>query len=217
MRTLLILVGPQGSGNHMFSKLFGLHPEVESWTALQRTFWLPHDTEPFNEFWADPDAWRPLTTSLDYAVTSISIPFVHRGHTQVPRFDDFVSQAIKHGWQVKVAIIGRDKNILECQQRRLRGGMTFGEFEKALPTLMQYNPVFISHELAVLYGSEYLKSLSLLLDFPIDAYNPQVDTILYPNANQKYVKYLEESSLDILVKNGAADWAEPGSEWDQNV
>ena len=28
---MLIVTGPQGSGNHLFAKLFNLHPEVYGW------------------------------------------------------------------------------------------------------------------------------------------------------------------------------------------
>ena len=43
---LLIVTGPQGSGNHLFAKLFNLHPDVYGLNMTR--YWQGHDTEPFN-------------------------------------------------------------------------------------------------------------------------------------------------------------------------
>ena len=47
MKKMLILTGPQGSGNHMWSKIFALHPSVYGWQELVEEFWIGHDREPF--------------------------------------------------------------------------------------------------------------------------------------------------------------------------
>ena len=51
---ILIITGPQGSGNHLFSKIFALSPEVQGWAALNEKYWIGHDQEPFAEYWHDP-------------------------------------------------------------------------------------------------------------------------------------------------------------------
>ncbi|SVD77351.1 uncharacterized protein METZ01_LOCUS430205, partial [marine metagenome] len=49
---MLVVTGPQGSGNHLFAKLFNLHPEVYGWNMDK--YWVGHHTEPFSEYWWDP-------------------------------------------------------------------------------------------------------------------------------------------------------------------
>ena len=51
---LIILTGPQGSGNHLFSKVLALNPAVHGWQDLLDEYWIGHDQEPFAKYWADP-------------------------------------------------------------------------------------------------------------------------------------------------------------------
>ena len=39
MPTMLILTGPQGAGNHLFSKVFAQHPSVYGWQDLTQEYW----------------------------------------------------------------------------------------------------------------------------------------------------------------------------------
>ena len=55
MKKLLIVTGPQGSGNHLFSRLLSLHPAVEGWTEMLDQYWVPSDQEPFAEYWVTPE------------------------------------------------------------------------------------------------------------------------------------------------------------------
>ena len=50
---LILLTGPQGSGNHMWSKLFAMHPVVTGW--VMQNYWEGHHEEPFAEYWDNPD------------------------------------------------------------------------------------------------------------------------------------------------------------------
>ncbi len=82
-KKLLLIVGPQGSGNHLYSKIFALHPDVLGWKDLNKTYWIVHDQEPFNKFWVDPTEWDTADfgeyTNL---CVSISAPLrSERGHT----------------------------------------------------------------------------------------------------------------------------------------
>lgn len=217
MKKLILMTGPQGSGNHLYSKLFALHPEVWGWKELNETYWIGHDQEPFNKFWVNPELWKTTDFGdFKYAFASISVPYVQNGVTVTPDFESFIKGAESAGWNVQVVIIGRDINIIEAQQQRLRKKVTLPSMLEALEKLTaQCEPIYISHELVYLYGPSYLKSLSRLLDFPIDYNNPLVADILKENSNKKYVKYLEEVELDKLVTKILASTAIEGSEWHQ--
>ena len=217
MKKLLLITGPQGAGNHLFSKLLALHPAVYGWKSLNKTYWIGHDQEPFNKFWADSSLWT--TTDFghyQYAFASISVPYVQNGVTVVPDFKKFIAGAESAGWTVEVAIIGRDVNILEEQQTRLRRRVTMPDMLSALDSeLSNLNTHYISHELVFLYKQRYLKSLSQMLNFPIAHNDAEVDNILKDNANAKYIHYVENTQLDRLVTACLASTAEPGSEWHQ--
>ena len=43
---LLIVTGPQGSGNHLFAKIFNMHPSVKGWQMMWQE-WQGHHLEPF--------------------------------------------------------------------------------------------------------------------------------------------------------------------------
>ena len=50
---LLIVTGPQGSGNHLWAKVLSMHPSVNGWTMLKDE-WQGHHEEPMNHYWQDP-------------------------------------------------------------------------------------------------------------------------------------------------------------------
>lgn len=64
MKKLLILTGPQGSGNHLMAKIFSTHPEVAGWTALSEKYW----------------------------VTSISVPFINYGKESAHDLEKFIKK-----------------------------------------------------------------------------------------------------------------------------
>ena len=214
MKKLLLVVGPQGSGNHMFSKIFSLHPDVYGWRELNSTYWIQHDQEPFNKFWINPELF--LTEDFggyNYATVSISVPYVQNGTTVTPNFENFINHATQAGWIVQVLVIGRDQNVLEHQQTRLRKRVTLPQLIDTLTVLDQYNPVYISHELACLYGLRYIKSLGEQLEFPVDYNNALVPVILGDNANKKYFSYVETTKLDAVVTRAIAASSLPNTEW----
>ena len=55
MKKLLIVTGPQGSGNHLFARLFSAHPNVKGWESLHDKYWVPSDEEPFARYWVHPE------------------------------------------------------------------------------------------------------------------------------------------------------------------
>jgi hypothetical protein len=199
MKTLLIITGPQGSGNHLFSKIFAQHPDVFAWSALNDQYWVPHDQEPFVDAWHNPFI-LPNVVFDTHAVTSISCPYAYHGQTVEPRYAEFIAAAERLGYKIKVAIIGRDQNVLRLQQERVRGTYSYPKFEKYLNYLQTFNPVYLSTELLYLYRENYVSSLSAQLDFPINCDPEQISKILETDPNSKYFAPAPDQALDKIVK-----------------
>ena len=201
MKTLLIITGPQGSGNHVFSKIFALHKEVYGWKELLNEYWIAHDYEPFSDCWSMPSLLNAIDwTSMDYYVTSISCPYANQGTVTIPKYKEFIRSAQQLGIKVQVAIIGRDQTILKHQQERVRDRHSYPDFEEELEYLNTLDPVYLSTELLYLYKEYYLKSLGKVLDFPIAHDDPRVDEILKQDANEKYFTSIEYTELDKKVR-----------------
>lgn len=201
MKKLLIFTGPQGSGNHMWSKIFALHPEVAGWSSLLDTYWIPHDQEPFAEYWKDPTQLSTYDWSkADYHVTSISCPYIDDTRWAVPNIVKFAQSAEACGLQVQIAIIGRDQNILGFQETRVRGRPTFETALEEYKKLTEWSPVYLSYELLHLYQGQYLEQISKTLGFPIAYNNSKLSEILQDDTNQKYVQPVEYHWTDKLMK-----------------
>jgi hypothetical protein len=207
MKTMLILTGPQGSGNHLWSKIFALHPQVQGWSELNSTYWIGHDQEPFADCWADPDLLQQRDwSSSNYYVTGVSTPYMLNGECTVPDIVRFAATVMGQGIRVKIAIIGRDRNILTYQETRVRGETTFEIAQKEFELLRTWSPVFLSYELLHLYRDLYLQQLSDQLEFPIDYDNPAVDIILQDDTNSKYFKPVLHHATDDLARHTSRKW-----------
>lgn len=207
MKTLLILSGPQGSGNHLWSKIFALHPDVYGWHALLHQYWIGHDQEPFAAAWLDPDGLRQFDWSVsDYFVTSVSTPYMNNGERTVPNIVRFAATALGQGISVKIGLIGRDRNILGYQETRVRGEPTFAVAQKEFSKLATWNPVYLSYELLHLYRADYLRQLSQQLEFPVDYSNPGLDTIISEDTNSKYFKPVDYHPTDDLAQHASRKW-----------
>ena len=197
--TLLIITGPQGSGNHLFSKIFSLHSAVTGWTALYDRVWVGHDQEPFQQYWQNPERLKDFDwTQSQYYMTSISCPYVLNKKFSIPNYAEFINEA-KTYCNIILGIIGRDKNVLKYQQLRVRRGehtasVAVEEFAK-LKDLTD-NVFYLSQELFFLYGKDYLLNLSKQIGFPIACEDAYIDEILTMEANGKYVKPAEEGPFD---------------------
>jgi len=194
---LLIITGPQGSGNHLFSKIFALSKDVLGWSALNKQYWIGHDQEPFAEYWHNPKLLDTVNWENKYYVTSISCPYVYKGETLIPDYHEFIKSCPV---ETKLAIIGRDQTILQYQQSRVRGRETKNEFLKITDELMEYNPVFISQELLYLYGANYVKSIGHQLEFPVSQDVNAINEVLKEDANKKYIEPVINHWLDEEVK-----------------
>jgi hypothetical protein len=198
-KRLLIVTGPQGSGNHLFSKVLGYHPYVSGWDFGDK-YWIPSDEEPFAECWVDPSKTKSMLKG-SAIVANVSVPFVYDGVKQVPKIQEVVNEAKNAGYDVKVCVVVREENINKEQQRRVRKEVT-------LPTALQYyhsldaDLHFLSHESLYLYGSAYLKWLSKVLDFPIAYDDERINETISENQNEKYVKHVDTHWLDEQVWEG---------------
>ena len=206
-KRMLIISGPQGSGNHVWSKIFALHPAVHGWKELNRTYWIGHDKEPFAKCWADPEQLKEFDWSQsDYYVTGVSCPYMNNGERTVPKLIGFAAQAMGCGIDVRFAIIGRDRNVLTFQETRLRGEPTYNIAVEQYRKLATWNPVYLSYELLQLYSRDYLRQLSISLEFPIDYNNAQIDDILEDDTNQKYFQPVTHHPTDDLARHTSRKW-----------
>ena len=198
MTKMLILTGPQGAGNHLWSKVLSLHPEVYGWKSLLENYWEAHRfAEPFCKHWRDHTLLKEFDwTQNNYYFTSISLPLGIVDHDinpiWMPDIAGFVQTVEQQGINVHIAVCGRDKTILENQQTRLRHTSTFPMFMEQLPNIK--NPTFLSYELLYLYKEQYLKSLDLTI--PVAWDDPLIHSILQHDSNEKYIHYIDEHSLD---------------------
>jgi hypothetical protein len=201
-KKLLIITGPQGSGNHLFSKIFSFHGDVQGWD-FKENYWIPSDEEPFADCWVTPSKTRELlrNTTKNYVVANVSVPFVYDGQKTIPAIQEVHDVALDDGWDVQIGIVARDQNINKMQQQRVRG-------EHTLPTAMQYyyclnaKVNFLSHESLYLYRGYYLSWLSRVLEFPIAHFDRRVEFTLEQDQNKKYVKYVGDHWLDEHVWKG---------------
>lgn len=203
-KQILVITGPQGAGNHLWSKIFSLHPRVFGWKSLLTNYWEPHRfNEPFAEYWRDPTKLKDFDWSQkDQYVTSISIPLGIPNNEENPVWEPNLKEFKKHveelGIECQFAVIGRDQNILHEQQTRIRTESTLPLFLKQLPK----DAVFLSYELLYLYKGDYLKQLSQQINIDLAWDDPRLKNILSDDANKKYVHTVEENLLDQGNKTG---------------
>ena len=208
-KTLAVLTGPQGSGNHLWSKIFSLHEDVFGWKSLLNNYWEAHRfSEPFAEYWRDPSQLHKFDWSQSqYYFTSISIPLgiESKGTKWCPNVMQFCINAQLCGVKTKILVIGRDQTILKNQQNRIREESTVRHFLDQLPNFEK--PTYLSYELLYLYKQEYLKTLDV--GFPIAWYDERVNEILEQDANEKYINYVEHNILDDGNKTGVPFQSNP--------
>ena len=204
MKKLIIVTGPQGSGNHLFGRLLSIHDKVGGWKELMNNYWVPSDEEPFADFWVNPDKLSIADfEGYDYWLANVSVPFVYDGVKQVPKIIEFVQQVQHMGIDVQVCVIVRDQYINALQQQRVRKETTLpvavDYFEKLLDVDCPVH--YVDHEAFFLYKHKYLDWLSKILQFPI-ATDDRINQFIDEGANKKYVKYVEEHWLDKQVWAG---------------
>jgi hypothetical protein len=203
---IILLLGPQGSGNHLFSKIFALHPDVHGWdelldTSKEENYFIPHWREPSNKYWDNLETLdKAIMGGKKYAVVSASIPFWNKDKLEIPQVNDFIKKAKSLKIDVQPVIIGRDKTILSNQQTRMRGGPTWGAATQLIRWIDEM-PFFVSTELLYLYRKKYVQSLSHWLDFPVAYDDPRVEEILAIDSNEKYIHQAKNPLVDRLTRD----------------
>ena len=197
------MTGPQGSGNHLFSKALGQNKNIFVWPSLQEKYWEGHDLEPFAEYWKDPSKLNEFDWSQSgYFITSISCPYFDDGVETIPQYNDFINIAKKFA-DIQFLIIGRDRNIMRLQQERVRGKHTTPNFMSQIDNIIfNFKTIFASQEMLYLYKLNYLQWLEKelgLLDSELTTDSNRLLDILSKDANEKYISQTE-SELDKVIK-----------------
>ena len=206
LNKLLILTGPQGSGNHLWSKVFSSSDLVNGWKQDPTLKWEGHHHEPFSHWWDDPN--KIEDTGKKYNFTSISCPYFRDKKPHVPKYKDFFNKA-RHIYDIQLVIIGRDQNILYHQQERVRGQHTTPKFLDAMQDMyICRKRNFISTELLYLYKDKYINYVSELTGFPINS-NITIDEDEFINlgidTNKKYINAVHKQPLDLEVEKACAE------------
>jgi hypothetical protein len=211
MPKMLILTGPQGAGNHLWSKIFSLHPNVYGWKTLLDNYWEAHRfSEPFAQYWKDHNLLQTFDwTQSEYYFTSISCPLGIIGSDVNPIWNPdlagFAGAVEACGIDVEFAVVGRDQTILANQQTRIRTQSTLSLFLEQLDKIS--TTTFLSYELLYLYKQAYLKSLKL--NIPVAWDDTRIDGILENDSNLKYIHYVDEYILDQGNKFGTTFKVKP--------
>lgn len=203
---LLIITGPQGSGNHLFSRLLSLHPDVSGWEELKQKYWVPSDQEPFADYWVNPELLnKDKFANSQYHLANVSCPFMYDGVRYVPKILEVAERADSMGIKVQIAIIVRDQNINAEQQRRVRGEVTTPiaqEYYYNTLLTSKFAVHFLDHEAFFLHKQYYLQWASTMLNFPVETDPEKINRFIDKDANYKYVKYVDEYWLDQEVWSG---------------
>jgi hypothetical protein len=209
-KQLLMMMGPQGSGNHIFSRMFSLHPEVYGWKDLQEHYWIRHQREPFAEFYIFPhlltqEVFDKNYDGWQYYFANISYPFGMYAVRYEPKILEFCQRFVSFGFEVKIVVIVRDDIINRLQQQRLRKKETIDSMKKYLDEVLlpsEFPVHFVSLESFFSYKQTYLKYLSKILEFPIDFDNPEILKFIDESPNKKYIVPADSHPVDSLSRMG---------------
>jgi hypothetical protein len=203
MKKLLLLTGPQGSGNHIFSRIFSANKFLCGWSEILDNYWVPTDEDKFAKYFINPELLTQEVIdsfgNFEYYVTDISYPFVYNGVKHYPKINEIRSQLESLGFEVITAVIVRDQHINALQQQRVRGEVT-------LPYAMEYYKdmkvdAFLDLEALFLHQERYVKWVANLINFPIPDFELAFK-FHTESPNLKYVSYVIKHWLDETVKKG---------------
>jgi hypothetical protein len=210
-KKILITVGPQGSGNHLFGRVFSMHPAVTGWEELKDFYWVKHGREPFVEYFLYPEILtEDVFSSGDYFTTNVSFPVNFDGIQYTPKIMEFVSKVRSWSIDVVIAVITRDETITRFQQQRLRNKHTIDSAIDYVSDVLLPSDIpthFISTETFFTYKTTYLKYLEKLLDFPIGYNEPDILKFIEESPNAKYITPVDSHWLD--AQNGEGGEVQP--------
>ena len=190
-KKILVVTGPQGSGNHLWSKIFSSHKDVCGWEELTKKYWITHKEEPFRHAWLEPKLLYDIEFKHENYYTNTSFPTGgdFKKTKRIPKVKEFIETLKDIGFDVQIGITSRDKNILKLQQERRWREETTSEFLDIIEQIE--NPIFLNYESLLLYRGRYVKSLNINIPINYDAisYNIRKDQ------NHKYICNFTPSSL----------------------
>ncbi len=208
MSRLIILTGPQGSGNKLFSKLFGICPAVSGWYTnlyLQKDF--HHGYEPFYECWSNPTKLENYNwDSSNIHVANISCPYYGKVDDEwtnvVPDFVSFIKEARKYVIDIEVILVSRDENIIELQNFVWGNDRSY-DLSTLTEQLAEIDVDInvVSHEAVYQYKDLYWNNVLESLNLPKS--DPDlINEILTDNRNKKYVSQSKRSFYKKMKGDG---------------
>ena len=194
---VLLITGPQGSGNHIWSKV------LTTWADGDK--WVGHRDEPHSHLWTDVEQWYTHNFTEVNTVVSVSCPFAVDGITRYPDINRWREIMEKRGIPHEVAVITRDKTINDYQNERVRPVNNYKNSVEYLKNVIV--DTYLSTETLHIYKEYYLDSLNEQLKFDIEYDIKKLYHILSQSFNEKYISRLEYSSLDkeVWEVSGYAD------------
>tara|TARA_Y100000361_G_scaffold30393_1_gene25239 strand:+ start:57 stop:647 length:591 start_codon:yes stop_codon:yes gene_type:complete len=194
---VLLITGPQGSGNHIWSKV------LTTWADGDK--WVGHRDEPHSHLWSDVEQWYTHNFTEVNTVVSVSCPFAVDGITRYPDINRWREIMEKRGIPHEVAVITRDKTINDYQNERVRPVNNYKNSVEYLKNVIV--DTYLSTETLHIYKEYYLDSLNEQLKFDIEYDIKKLYHILSQSFNEKYISRLEYSSLDkeVWEVSGYAD------------
>ncbi len=194
---VLLITGPQGSGNHIWSKV------LTTWADGDK--WVGHRDEPHSHLWSDVEQWYTHNFTEVNTVVSVSCPFAVDGITRYPDINRWREIMEKRGIPHEVAVITRDKTINDYQNERVRPVNNYKNSVEYLKNVIV--DTYLSTETLHIYKEYYLDSLNEQLKFDIEYDIKKLYHILSQSFNEKYISRLEYSPLDkeVWEVSGYAD------------
>lgn len=204
-KKLIITMGPQGSGNHIFARILSMHPEVFGWKGLSDHYFLRHGYEPFVEFFLYPQLMtKEVFDDYSYFVSNCSFPLNFQGVRYEPKVLEFAQAAKKFGVDVEIVVITRDEDIIRAQQTRTRKIPTVDSAKQYIQEILipsEFPVHFVSLESFFSYKINYLTYLSKILNFPIEL-STAVLKFIEDSPNKKYITPVPDYWLDNQNKQG---------------
>jgi hypothetical protein len=197
MANILLVVGPQCAGNHLWNKIFNLHPDVVGWEELNHRYHINFIENKVNDIFIDPSTISSHDWTEDNYVLNVSWPFAKGKEPHIHRV---LSALEDMGHNIQLAIIGRDENITKYSQRKRRTPYKVDDFIAFTQSLMIFEPIFISYELLFMYRSYYLQQLDRMICIPIDYNSVQLSFLLKSDSNKNYIHLSNEPTIELYNK-----------------
>lgn len=210
MKKFIIVTGPAGAGNHIFTQVLSSHPQVGGWKELLEGTWIPADQETFADYWINPvNLSAENFDGYHYWVANATYPLYYNGVKQLPKILELAEKAHAMNIDVRIAIVTRDQTIVSSSQERIYNESYINEAKSYYDEIFNSHfPVhFLSLEALYFYQYEYVKWIGRILTIPVDTDNPTLFATLPQDPNEKYISAVAEQSLDPQIQQGLQTFA----------